>query len=183
MTARSTKKDAAKAAATHVPERGHESRVDEMSDERATHLEHAEGPWVRPSSLDAPEPRPGMVQRWIRKQVKGEADPRNWSSAMREGWRPRPADTAGVEWQHFAVADSSAGIIVADDLVLCEMPESRFKQRSAYYDGLTKQQEEAVQHDLSNAQVTGHPIHVHHKTSVTHPARVVGRRVEAADNE
>ena len=43
----------------------HDSRVDELSEERATHPT-APMPWVRPSSLEAPPPRDGMTQRWIR---------------------------------------------------------------------------------------------------------------------
>lgn len=184
MTRQSTtQKSAAKAAATHAVERGHETRVDELSEERATHPERPEGPWVRPTALDAPEPREGMVQRWVRKSMKGDADPKNWNRAMREGWRPRPSETVEKGWQQFAISASDAGIIQVDDLVLCEMDEKTYRERAAYYKSQADLQMAGVEHDLERSQMPGHPIQKTHNTSVTHPARVVGRKVEAADNE
>jgi hypothetical protein len=49
--------------------------------------------WKRPSTLEAPPPRPGYVQRWIRTSIGASNDPQNVSKRFREGWRPRPADT------------------------------------------------------------------------------------------
>lgn len=183
MNTRSEKPAARKAAATHVVDRGHEARVDELSEERATHLEHPDGPWVRPSSLDAPPPRQGMTQRWIRHTVRGEADPRNWNNAMREGWTPRPADTVPDEFKHSIVAGSDKGIIQVDDLILCEMPTARYNQRKAYYSAQSKKMQQAVDDELERSQVRGHPIVREHKSTVSHPAISVGRKVEAADND
>lgn len=163
--------------------REHDSRVDELSEDRATHLERPEEPWQRPSSLAAPEPRPGMVQRWIRHSVRGVDDPRNVTMKMREGWTPRPIDTIPEEFTFIASrADAQAGQFVVDDLMLCEMPLKKFKQRSEYYRRQTERQMEAVTHDLERTQVAGHPIQREHTSKVSHPPRVIGRRVEAADD-
>ena len=43
-------------------------------------------PWRPPSLLDAPDPPPGYVHRWIRAEVRGFDDRKNVSSRMREGW-------------------------------------------------------------------------------------------------
>jgi hypothetical protein len=77
-----------------------------------------------------------------------------------------------------------AGHFIVDDLMLCEMPASTYAQRRAYYDGLTAQQMIAVEADLEDVQSqTGGPrIQETRKSSVTHPARVVGRKVEVADD-
>lgn len=164
--------------------RGHDSRVDELSEERATHQERPVGPWIRPSSLHAPDPRPGMVQRWIRISVRGAEDPRNVNMRTREGWRPRDASTIPDDFAEMGSrAGLSEGRFIVDDLMLCEMPKAVYQQQRDYYQGLTDSQMSAVEHDLENAQVPGQPIVRTHKTSVTHPARQVGRRVEAAEDD
>lgn len=70
----------------------HPTRTMETWDDVDIHAE-SEKPWVRPSSLAAPPARPGFVQRWIRVGVKGEDDPTNVAHKMREGWKPRPAES------------------------------------------------------------------------------------------
>ena len=63
MTAKKkVKRSPRPAVTTHGIDHGHESRVDEMSEYDATHETEATA-WVRPSSLDAPEPREGKTQR------------------------------------------------------------------------------------------------------------------------
>ena len=54
----------------------HEARQYETWDDVDIHAEEAK-PWVRPTSLDAPPPRPGFVQRWIRVGMNGKDDPTN----------------------------------------------------------------------------------------------------------
>lgn len=162
----------------------HDSRVDELSDEHATHQERPLAPWIRPSSLTAPEPRPGMVQRWIRISTRGVDDPRNINMSTREGWTPRPADTVPSDFVMMtgAPAEQHAGRFVVDDLLLCEMPKEIYGQRKAYYEDQTAQQMIAVEQELEDAQVPGHGITKTHSSSVSHPSRVVGRRAEPADD-
>ena len=163
--------------------RAHASRVDELAEEHATHPDDEYQPWVRPSSLDAPPPRPGMVQRWVRVQLKGADDPRNRTRRLREGWKPRALDSIPEDWVGFGMNQGDVkGAFVVDDLMLCEMPERIAIQRRKHYARMTAQQMEAVEADLESAQVGGHRILRSHKTTVTHPARVVGRKVEAADD-
>lgn len=170
--------------------RGHDSRVDELSEERATHPDEDgfDEPWVRPSSLEAPPARDGMVQRWVRISVRGADDPRNVSMRQREGWSPRHIDSIPEEFRLMSgglgvAPDASMGRFIVDDLLLCEMPERKFAQRKRYYSQMTQRQMEAVEHDLENAQVAGHPIVKTHKSNVSYPSRVVGRRVEAAADD
>jgi hypothetical protein len=176
---------------THELEaRGHDSRVDELSEERATHPDEDgfDEPWIRPSSLEAPDPREGMVQRWVRVSTRGVDDPRNVSMRQREGWVPRNVDSIPAEYLALSgglgvTADGSMGRFIVDDLLLCEMPEKKFAQRKKYYDTLTQRQMDAVEHDLESAQIPGHRIVKTHTSQVSHPSRVVGRRVEAAADD
>ena len=41
--------------------------------------------WKPPSLLDAPEARPGFVQRWITTSIQGKDTPDNVYKRMREG--------------------------------------------------------------------------------------------------
>ncbi len=163
----------------------HDSRVDELSEERATHPEPL-APWIRPSSLEAPTPREGMVQRWIRISSRGVDDPRNVNKSMREGWSPRPMNSmpAGFVMSSGSPGNEQGGHFIVDDLMLCEMPERTYAQRRDYYQGLADQQMEAVNQELEDveAQTGGPHIQRTHKSSVAHPPRVVGRRVEVADD-
>jgi hypothetical protein len=49
--------------------------------------------WRRPSNLDAPDPRPGYVQRWVRYRSGNVEDTENLEKAMDQGWRPRERTT------------------------------------------------------------------------------------------
>ena len=162
--------------------RGHDTRVDALSEERATHPEYPDlGRWERPSSLEAPECREGMTQRWIRVTVRGEEDPRNVNMRLREGWRPRPANTVPDDFMSLARADDGEGRLIVDDLMLCEMPTDMYAERRAYYDSLTETQMTAVNADLEDVQIQGHRITKTHTSQVSHPPRV-GRQAQPADD-
>lgn len=84
-----------------VRSRAHASRVDEATEEHATH-QMADQPWVRPSNLDAPPARKGYVQRWIRATFRGADDPEiGIANPVRDGsrghWTPFPR--SGSPWQ------------------------------------------------------------------------------------
>lgn len=158
------------AVTDHGVDHGHESRVDEMSEYDATHVD-SPAAYVRPSSLDAPPAREGKTQRWVRQSVRGAADPKNLNRAWREGWRPRPPETLPEDWRVYATfADKTDGMIVVDDLILMEIDSSILKAKREHIRKNTQMQMQSVDHDLEKAQVAGHPIVKEHKTSVSHPA-------------
>jgi len=170
---------------TRKQSREHDSRVDELSEERATHQSQP-APWIRPSSLTAPPARDGFVQRWIRVTVRGVEDPRNVNMKFREGWSPRAMDTIPGEFLGLGIrADQADGHFVVDDLMLCEMPKEMYQQRADYYQSQTDQQMVAVETDLENVEVPGQPIMKTHKSTVSYPPpRVQGRRAQpAADDD
>jgi hypothetical protein len=184
MTAKKTskKRSTAKAVTNHGVDHGHESRVDETSEYDATHQDEP-AQWLRPSSLDAPEAREGMTQRWVRKSIRGADDPKNLNRSWREGWRPRNPETLPEDWRIYAnFADKNEGMIVVDDLILMEIDSGTLARRKAAIERNTQLQMSSVEHDLESAQVAGHPIFKEHKSSVSHPAQRV-QPVRVADDD
>ena len=106
-------------------------------------------PWSRPTSLDAPAPRPGFAQRWIRVAVGNEADPTNTSRKFREGWKPRPADTVGSAFQMPTISHGKwAGAIGVEGSILCEMPKRLKQKRDDAYSKKTADVTEAIEREL-----------------------------------
>ena len=178
--------DKPRATKQHEIDRGHDSRADELSEEHAAHLEAlAAEDWERPSALLAPEPQPGMDQRWVRISVRGADDPRNLNRKRRDGWRPRPAETIPDEWFvsfMFDDGDDSApkarGYLQQDDLVLMERPMAITEARARAYTARAQKQMDGVNHDLERH--VGQAMHTRtQKSAVSFP----GRRVEAAGDD
>lgn len=94
------------------------------------------GDWSPPSLMEAPEPLPGMRQRWVRFDNRGEPDVKNRVLQERNGWRPRRLDTVPEgERQRFpVVADAKHGdVIKHGELVLCHMPKRLVDQRNEFF--------------------------------------------------
>lgn len=111
--------------------------------------------WKPPSLLDAPEPRPGYTQRWIATSIQGKETPDNVYKRMREGWQPRKSDT--VKSQLFPTINHGqwAGSIGVEGMILCEMPEEKFKAMKEYYQGKNLDQNEAIPGELDAMARTG----------------------------
>src|SRR3954462_15107629 len=89
--------------------------------------------WKNPTNLDAPPPRPGYRQRWVRISIRGAEDNANISKAFREGWKKREWDTVPAEWQSLKVDDGRfSGGIGVHGLILCEIPEQRIVARDRW---------------------------------------------------
>lgn len=112
-------------------------------------------PWVRPTSLEAPPPRPGFVQRWIRVAVFGIEDPSNAMRKFREGWKPRPASTIPPDFPVPTISHGQwAGCIGVEGMILCEMPKALADKRNNYYMNKTRNIEDAIEREL---QKESHP--------------------------
>ena len=49
--------------------------------------------WVNQQFTSAPPPLEGFEQRWVRVRASGQDDIQNYLKRMKQGWKPRPADT------------------------------------------------------------------------------------------
>ena len=106
--------------------------------------------WTPPALLDAPEARPGMVQRWVATTIQGKDTPDNVYKRMREGWEPRKACT--VKDQKFPTINHGqwAGCIGIEGMLLCEMPKEKHLSMKAYYQGKSNDQNEALTGELDS---------------------------------
>lgn len=100
--------------------------------------------WMPASALPEPDKQPGYAYRWIRVASQGQADPKNTSSKMREGWEPVRIEEQ-PKFQMLTDPNSrfKDNIEVAG-LLLCKIPVEFMEQRKAYYAKATKDNMEAV---------------------------------------
>jgi hypothetical protein len=134
--------------------------------------------WTPPALLDAPEARPGYVQRWVATSIQGKDTPDNVFKRMREGWIARPAST--VKNQLFPTINHGQweGCIGIEGMLLCEMPIEKHRQMKEYYAGKSREQNQSLANDLhALSEKTGHKIHQERKSSVSG-----GRQVSAMDD-
>ena len=105
-------------------------------------------PWAPPSMLDAPPAPDGFKQRWIRAETRGFDDTKNISAKLREGWELVRKD----EYPDFEapVIDSGKyeGVFGVGGLVLARIPMEPVDERTAYFQGRTKDQMDAVDSDM-----------------------------------
>jgi hypothetical protein len=159
-------------------------KVDHVQDSRSTQADvmssygvsrsaHDE-PWKLPAELDAPEPRDGFTQRWIRIRTSNGEDAKNSMKKFREGWLPRSLETVPTGYAPPTFLHSQLGdVIGVDDLILCEMPIKKAVQRNAYYQQKTDRMIDGIENDLRKVESGGPRIARTHNTQVTkHRLRV-----------
>lgn len=132
----------------------HESREFEVWDDNAVHT-MSDTPWTHAASLDAPPPRPGFVQRWIRVTLEGDDDPTNVSRKFRDGWRPRLASTVPPGSTPPSISSGRfAGCIGVEGMLLCERPEKMAAKHAAAINEKTRRITEGIEAEL---QAQSHP--------------------------
>lgn len=141
------------------------NRLDRDTDSR----EFAERPkqWQQPELLPEPDKQPGYAYRWIRVSTLNNADPRNLSAKLREGWEPVPLE----EQPKFALlADPTSRFkdnIEIGGLLLCKTPIEFVKQRNDYYQQQSEMQSEAVDNNLMRQSDPRMPIFKERKSSTS----------------
>ena len=127
-----------------------------------------EAAWKPPSLLDAPEPRPGYVQRWVATSIQGKDTPDNVYKRMREGWSARSAETVKSELFPTINHGQWTGSIGIEGMLLCEMPKERHASMKAYYQGKSNDQNQSVVGELDAlGRQSGRPIHQERKSETS----------------
>jgi hypothetical protein len=117
--------------------------------------------------LPEPDKEPGYKYRWIRVSLLNNADPRNISKAMREGYEPVKMEEQPKFKLLIDPNSRFNGNIEIGGLLLCKTPEEFVEQRAKYYDDLTKQQTEAVDNNLMRQSDPRMPLFKESKSSAS----------------
>jgi hypothetical protein len=114
--------------------------------------------WTPPSSLDAPKAPAGYRHRWIRVETMGFDDTKNVQGKLRSGWELIRADEYPGSEYPTITEGKYKGMIGVGGLVLARIPEEIAKSRDEYFRSMTRDANEALEHDLKKEQHKSMPI-------------------------
>jgi hypothetical protein len=121
--------------------------------------------WMPAELLPEPDKQAGYAYRWIRVSTLNQADPRNLSGKLREGWEPVRVE----EQPKFQLlVDPSSRFkdnIEIGGLLLCKTPEEFVDQRNVHYAKQTDAQTEAVDNNLMRQSDPRMPLFKERKSS------------------
>lgn len=138
-------------------DRNYTSRAQETRDAESIHEPVGNDAWVAPMMTNAPEARPGYVQRWVRTSVLGTDDTSNIMRKHNEGWHPRSADTIPNGYFAPIVAHARYGNVISNgDMILMERPVKTHERQKAFIEQMTKNQTAGIERYLSQAIPGGH---------------------------
>ena len=123
--------------------------------------------WTPPSSLDAPPAPDGYHHRWIRAETMGFDDSKNMAGRLRSGYELVRADAYPGSQYPPVTEGKYKGVIGVGGLLLAKVPIEVVKSREAYFDGMTKDANDAIENDLMKEQHPGMPINAERQSRVT----------------
>jgi hypothetical protein len=117
--------------------------------------------------LPEPDKQAGFAYRWIRISTLNEADPRNLSAKIREGWEPVRIE----EQPKFKLlADPTSRYkdnIEIGGLLLCKTPEEFVSQRNSHYQNVTDSQTRAIDNSFMRDNDPRMPLFNERKSSTS----------------
>ena len=123
--------------------------------------------WAQPELLPEPDKQPGYNYRWIRVSTMNNADPRNLSAKLREGWEP----VAIEEQPKFRLlADPNSRFkdsIEVGGLLLCKCPSEFMEQRNEHFAEMTQAQTDAVDNSLMRQSDPRMPLFRENRSSTS----------------
>jgi hypothetical protein len=123
--------------------------------------------WKQPDLLPEPDKQEGYSYRWIRVSTLNNADPRNVSAKLREGWEPVKIEEQ-PKFQLLADPNSRyKDNIEIGGLLLCKTPNEFVEQRNTYYSNQADAQMMAVDNALMRQSDPRMPLFNEGKTTVS----------------
>jgi len=123
--------------------------------------------WQLPETLPEPDKQAGFAYRWVRVSTLNNADPRNLSSKLREGWEPVRIEEQ-PKFQMLVDPNSRfKDNIEIGGLLLCKTPEEFVSQRNEYFNGQTQAQVDAVDNSLMRQSDARMPLFRERKSSTS----------------
>jgi hypothetical protein len=123
--------------------------------------------WMPAELLPEPDKQAGYAYRWIRVSTLNNADPRNLSAKLREGWE---AVTIEEQPKFRLLADPTSRYkdnIEIGGLLLCKTPIELVQQRNQYYTRQSDLQTEAVDNTLMRQSDPRMPLFNERKSSTS----------------
>ena len=121
--------------------------------------------WMQPELLPEPDKQPGYNYRWIRVSTMNNADPRNLSAKLREGWEPV---TVEEQPKFRLLADPNSRFkdnIEVGGLLLCKTPTEFVQQRNDHFAKVTQSQTDAVDNSFMRQSDARMPLFQERKSS------------------
>ena len=123
--------------------------------------------WAPAELLPEPDKQPGYSYRWIRTSTLNNADPRNLSAKLREGWEPVKVE----EQPRFQLLiDPNSRFkdnIEIGGLLRCKTPSEFVDQRNQYYQNQTQAQTQAVDNSFMRENDARMPLFAERKSSTS----------------
>lgn len=142
-----------------------ENRLTRELESRAT----SERPkqWMPAELLPEPDKQAGFAYRWIRVSTLNNADPRNLSAKLREGWEPVKIEEQPKFKLLIDPNSRYKDNIEIGGLLLCKTPKEFVEQRGEYYQRQTQAQTEAVDNNLMRQSDARMPLFKERKSSTS----------------
>ena len=141
------------------------NRINRESETRSTYERPTA--WAQPELLPEPDKQPGFSYRWIRVASLNQADPRNLSAKLREGWEPVAIEE---QPQFQLLVDPNSRYkdnIEIGGLLLCKTPDEFVEQRNKHYAAQTEAQMTAVDNTLMRQSDPRMPIFNERKSTTS----------------
>ena len=120
-----------------------------------------------PELLPEPDKQAGYRYRWIRVSTLNQADPRNLSAKLREGWEPVRIEEQ-PKFQLLVDPNSRyKDNIEVGGLLLCKTPQEFVDQRNAYFQDQTRAQTDAVDNNFMRESDARMPLFKERKSSTS----------------
>ena len=123
--------------------------------------------WAPAELLPEPDKQDGFAYRWIRVSMLNNADPRNLSAKLREGWEPVRAEEQPTLQLLIDPNSRFKDNIEVGGLLLCKTPIELVNQRNAHFQKITSDQTTAVDNNLMRANDPRMPLFNDKKSSVS----------------
>jgi hypothetical protein len=123
--------------------------------------------WMQPDLLPEPDKQPGYSYRWIRVSTMNNADPRNLSAKLREGWEPVPVEE---QPKYRLLADPNSRFkdnIEVGGLLLCKTPTEFVQQRNDHFAKVTQSQTDAVDNSFMRQSDARMPLFQERKSTAS----------------
>lgn len=123
--------------------------------------------WRPPELLPEPIREAGYAYRWVRVSLMNNADPRNISARMREGWEAVSVDEQ-PQMKIFLDPNSQyKGNVEVGGLLLCKAPQEMVEQRNDYYAEQSVRQTDAVDNSFMRQSDARMPLFKERKSTTS----------------